>query len=99
MIIKLLINHSYQPLLIDVYDHIIGASDPAICNGLSRLNWSRAIPESNMRIILKFNHAMVRGIVPSRFHENGTIVAQGAWLALHGCAQFKLRLHNILRHI
>ena len=99
MIIYLLINHSHQPFLIDINEHIIGTSDPAICDGLSRLSWSRAIPKSNMRIILKFNHAMVRGIVASSFYENGTIVAQGAWLALHGCAQFQLRLHDILRHI
>ena len=99
MVIQLLINHSYQPLLVDVNDHIIGASDAAISNGVFHVNRSGAISESNMRIIFNFNHAVVRGIVASRFYENGTVVAQRARQALHGCAQFQLRLHDILRQI
>ena len=86
MIIELLVNHSYQPLLIDVNDHIIGASDTTISNGLFHVNRSGAISESNMRIIFNFNHAVVRGIVSSGFYENGTVVAQRARQALHGCA-------------
>lgn len=42
---------------------------------------------------------MIGGIVASRLNENGTIVAQRAWQALHGRGQFQLWLHDILGHI